>query len=50
MKYCSDCKDWGTINCPSSRLCYAINSKPYFKLKRINKFKEFINRILNKNN
>lgn len=48
MKYCKDCKLWGTVKCPPSRLCYAIGSKPYFKPKRINKFKEFINRILNR--
>lgn len=42
MKYCADCKLFGTNKCPPSRLCYAIGNKPHFKPK----FKDFIKHIL----
>lgn len=48
MNLCKDCRLWGTILCPPSHLCYAIGSKPHFEPKTINKFKVFINRILDR--
>lgn len=31
---CSDCVNWGTMNCPNSYYCYANPYRPHFKPKK----------------
>lgn len=33
---CSNCENYGSMNCPNSYYCYATKDKPYFKLKKKN--------------
>ena len=30
---CRECKKWGTIDCPSSKNCFATDTKPHFEKK-----------------
>lgn len=30
---CRECKKWSTIDCPSSKNCFATDTKPYFEKK-----------------
>lgn len=32
-KKCRECKKWGTYECPSSKNCFATDTKPYFEKK-----------------
>lgn len=31
MKDCNQCRKWGTMNCPNSNECYALDDKPHFE-------------------
>lgn len=30
---CRNCVNFGTLNCPESSLCFALNDKPFYKAK-----------------
>lgn len=37
-KNCDNCRRFGTIECPESKLCYSTENKPFYEQKKIEVF------------